>query len=56
MKRSILDNAETRKIYQKAAELRRYTESQLKRDGVDAKTIAEIIGNVDWLKEARDLV
>ena len=53
-KRSILDDPKTRALYVKAAELRRYTEAQLKRSGIlSAKAIAEIIDNTDWLEEAR---
>ncbi len=53
-KRSILDDPKTRALYVKAAELRRYTEAQLKRSGIlGAKAIAEVIDNTDWLEEAR---
>ena len=53
-KRSILDDPKTRALSAKAAELRRYTEAQLKRSGIlSAKAIAEIIDNTDWLEEAR---
>jgi L-amino acid N-acyltransferase YncA len=56
-KRSMLgDPQRFRAVYKKAAELCAYTKRELRRQGIGERTIAEIVDNTDWVKEAQDLV